>query len=188
MLTPIASRGTISRTVRKVFLVIVALGVVATATAAADPPKVLVGRSIGAVRLGMTDAAVTTVYGSPKRTTRWRLDGRTGPVAGYDSPGGMLLVSFDAGRVVAVETTSPRYRLAGAVGIGTITPTRPNEFSFSWRGFRYDACGGAYKRRAYNAVTELVLPFAATTGRRVVAIAIADARHELLLPSAARCD
>ena len=173
---------------RLVLVLIVALATVATAAAAADPPKVLVGRSIGAVRLGMTEAAVTAVYGVPKRTTRWRLGGRSGPVAEYDSPGGTLLAFLDAGRVVAVETTSPRYRLTGAVGVGTITPRRPNEFSFSWRGFRYDACSGAYRRRAYGAVTELVLPFAARTGRRIVAIAIADAAHLLLLPGAGRCD
>lgn len=177
--------GTISRTVRKLLLLIlVALAAVATAAAAADPPTVLVGRSIGAVRLGVTEAAVTAVYGVPKRTTRWRLGGRTGPVAEY----GSLLVYLDAGRVAAVETTSPRYRLAGAVGVGTITPRRPNEFSFSWRGFRYDACSGVYRRRAYGAVTELVLPFGARTGRRIVALAIADGGHLLLLPGAGRCD
>lgn len=95
---------------------------------------------------------------------------------------------LDAARVVAVETRSTRYRLPEGVGVGTVTPRRPNELAFSWRGFRYDACGGAYKRRAYGAVTELVLPFGPTTGRRIVAVAMADARHELLLPSAARCD
>lgn len=169
---------------RSLVLVIVALAAVATVAGAADPPKVLVGRSIGAVRLGMTEAAVTAGYGVPKRTTRWRLGGRAGPIAEY----GSLLVFVDAGRVVAVETTSPRYRLAGAVGVGTITPRRPNEFSFSWRGFRYDACNAAYRRRAYGAVTELVLPAGATTGRRIVAIAIADGAHLLLLPGAGRCD
>ena len=169
---------------RLVLVLTLALVSVATAAAATDPPKVLVGRSIGAARLGMTEEAVTAAYGAPTRTTSWRLPGRSGPANRY----GSLLVYLDAGRVVAVETASARYRLLDGIGVGTTTPRRPNEFSFSWRGFRYDACGGAYKRRAYNAVTELVLPFAATTGRRVVAIAIADARHELLLPSAARCD
>ena len=165
-----------------------ALAIVATAAAAADPPKVLVGRSIGAVRLGMTEAAVTAVYGAPKRTTRWHLGGRAGPTAEYDAQGGTLVVYFDANRVAAVETASPRYRLAGAVRVGTITPRRPNEFSFSWRGFGYDACSGAYRRRAYGAVTELVLPVGARTGRRIVAIAIADGAHLLLLPGAGRCD
>lgn len=168
---------------RLLLLFIVALPAVATA-AAADPPEVRVGRSIGTVRLGMTEAAVTAAYGAPKRTTRWQLGGRAGPVAGY----GSLLVYLDAGRVVAVETTSKRYRLAGGIGVGTLTPRRPNEFSFSWRGFRYDACSGAYRRRAYRATTELVLPFTATTGRRIVALAIADDVHALLLPGAARCD
>ncbi len=132
----------------------------------------------------MTEAAVTAAYGAPKRTTRWQLAGRSGPIAVY----GSLSVFLDAGRVVAVETTSPRYRLAGAVGVGTITPRRPNELSFSWRGFRYDACNAAYRRRAYGAVTELVLPAGATTGRRIIAIALADGRHLLLLPGAGRCN
>ncbi|MGZ8701013.1 MAG: hypothetical protein ACXWZY_01835 [Gaiellaceae bacterium] len=158
--------------------------VAVTAAAAADAPEVLVGRSIGAVRLGMTEAAVTAAYGPPRRRTRWHLAGRSGPVAVYRS----LQVSLDAGRVVAVETVSPRYRLAGAIGVGTITPPRPNEFSFTWRGFRYDACSGAYRRRAYGAITELVLPVGATTGRRIIAVAIADGAHLLLLPGAGRCD
>jgi len=173
--------------VRRLVL-IVALAAVATAAAATDPPKVLVGRSIGAVRLGMTESAVTAASGAPKRTTRWRLGRRTGPIAEYDSLGGTLLVFLDAGRAVAVETTSPRYRLAGGVGVGTITPRRANEFSFSWRGFRYDACNGAYRRRAYGAVTELVLPAGVRIGRRIVAIAIADGGHLLLLPGVGRCD
>jgi hypothetical protein len=136
----------------------------------------------------MMEAAITAAYGDPKRTSRWRLDARTGPIAEYTAPGGRLLVFFAAGRVVAVETTSTRYRLASRVGVGTITPRRPSEFSFSWRGFRYDACTGAYRRRAYGAVTELVLPFGARTGRRIVAIAIADGAHLLLLPGSGRCD
>lgn len=169
---------------RLVSVIALALATGAAASAVVDPPRVLVGRSIGAARLGMTEAAVLAAYGVPKRTTRWRLAGRSGPIAVY----GSLQVYLDAGRVVAVETTSPRYRLAGAVGVGTLTARRPNEFSFSWRGFRYDACSGAYRRRAYEAVTELVLPFGATTGRKIVAIAIADGRHLLLLPGAGRCD
>jgi hypothetical protein len=175
--------------VRRLALVIaLALSAVATATAAADPPTVLIGRSIGAVRLGMTEAAVTAAYGAPKRTTEWRVGARKGPVAVYNAPSGRLLVYTDTGRVVAVETTSPRYRLADGIRVGTVTPRRPREFGFSWRGFRYDACGGTYRRRAFGAFTELVLPFGARTGRRVVAIAIADAAHLLLLPGAARCD
>ena len=161
-----------------------ALAATGSALAAADPPRVLVGRSIGAVRLGMTESALTAAYGPPKTTTRWRLPGRSGPAARY----GAFLVYLDAGRVVAVETTSPRYRVAGAIGVGTITPLRSDEFSFSWRGFRYDACNAAYRRRAYGAVTELLLPAGATTGRRIVALAIADGRHLLLLPGAGRCD
>jgi hypothetical protein len=166
----------------------VALVLAAPAAAAADPPRVFVGRAVGAVRLGMTEAAVRAAYGAPKRTTEWRLGGRSGPTAVYAVPRGKLLVHLEAGRVVAVETTSSRYRLADGTGVGTLTPRRQSEFSFSWRGFRFDACTGAYRRRAYRATTELVLPFAATTGRTIIAIAIADDAHALLLPGAARCD
>lgn len=160
---------------------------VAAAAAPTDPPRILIGRSIGAVRLGMTEDVLTAAYGAPQKTTRWRLGARAGDVLRYDSQGGVFFVFLDAGRVVAVETTSRRYRLTG-VGVGTITPRRPNELSFSWRGFRYDACTGAYRRRAFGAVTELVLPVGATTGRRIVAVAIADGSHLLLLPGAGRCD
>ena len=169
-------------------LAVAALGLGAAPAGAADRPEVLVGRSIGAVRLGMTEAAVTAAYGPRKRTTEWRLSGRSGPVAVYAVPRGVLFVYLDGGRVVAIETTSPRYRFAGGFGVGTLTPSRPNELSFSWRGFRYDACTGAYRRRAFRATTELVLPFAATTGRRIIAVAMADDAHQLLLPGAARCD
>jgi hypothetical protein len=167
---------------------LVALIGAGVAAAAADRPDILVGRSVGGVRLGMAESAVTAAYGVPVRTTRWRLGGRSGLVSTYRVRVGTIVAYLDAGRVVAVETTSRRYRLAGDVGVGTLTPRRPNEFSFSWRGFRYDACSGAYRRRAYRATTELVLPFGATTGRRIVAVAIADDAHLLLLPGAARCD
>ena len=172
---------------RAVPVALIALATAGAAWASTDPPQVLVGRSVGNVRLGMTEAAVIAAYGTPTRTTRWRLAGRSGPVAIHRSPGRNLLVYLDAERVVAIETTSARYRLAAAVGVGTITPPRPNELTFSWRGFRYDACSGAYRRSAYGAVTELVLPFGARTGRRIVAIAMADAAHLLLLPGASRC-
>lgn len=172
---------------RLVLVLTLAFVSVAAAAAATDPPTLLIGRSIGAVRLGMTEDALMAAFGAPQKTTRWRLGARAGDVLRYDSRGGAFFVSLEAGRVVAVETTSPRYRLRG-VGVGTITPRRPNELSFSWRGFRYDACSGAYRRRAFGAVTELVLPVGPTTGRRIVAVAIADSSHLLLLPGAGRCD
>ena len=171
---------------------VAALAVVALASSgagwAADSPRVLVGRSIGDIRLGMSDAAVTAAYGTPARTTQWRLPGRSGPVALYRVAGGNVLVHLDAGRVVAIETTSPRYRLSGGAGVGTITPRRADELTFAWRGFRYDACSGTYQRRAYGAVTELVLQFGSRTGRRIVAISMAGVAHLLLLPGASRCD
>jgi hypothetical protein len=173
---------------RRVALVLTLVFATAAVAAPADAPTVLVGRSIGLVRLGMTEAALTSAYGEPAGRTQWRLGARSGPIARFRATGGTLLAYMDAGRVVAVETTSPRYRLAGAVGVGTITPHRPNEFSFSWRGFRYDACNGAYRRRAYGAITELVLPVGSMTGRRIVSVAIADGAHLLLLPGAGRCD
>jgi hypothetical protein len=155
--------------------------------ASIDAGTVQIGRSIGAIRLGMTSDDVTTTYGAPRATSMWRLSGKSGTVLEYARYGGRVRIFFDGRFVVSVETTSPHYRLPGGIRVGTVTPRRPNEF-FRWRGFRYESCGGMYSRKAYRADTELVLPFGPRTGRRVIAVSVTKLSFRLLAPGAARCD
>jgi hypothetical protein len=112
-----------------------------------DPVPFRIGLSLGAVRMGETQADVTAFYGTPI-TLRTRRYGSAAPpvrVATYSEHGAALWVAYDDDRVVGVGTTSPYFTDARGDGVGV--PVRSPQSS----GLVWHSCPGAYFR-AVNGV------------------------------------
>jgi Divergent InlB B-repeat domain len=112
------------------FLAVGALG-----RGSADSPLIVFDRSIGGVAIGMTQAQVEALYGTPDSTMAVvARGGGTGLLARYQVHGGVLIVVYAAGRVVSVETDSSFYRTNTRIGPGTS--------SGGLHGFHQDLCSG----------------------------------------------
>lgn len=121
--------------------------------------SIVLGRSIGAARIGMSEADASRLYGKPESRRAWASRGRSGSTVTYAVPRGLVNVSFFEGKAVQLETRSPFYRTEGGIHVGLEVPNPglygsdwkdalasgelvqigPGEYS--WRGFVY---GNAY--------------------------------------------
>jgi hypothetical protein len=141
---------------------------VVAVTTIQDTPALVVHKSIGDVRLGMSRSAVQAAYGSG-RTERLRhyfpvgtkYHGKVLSRATYWVHGGKLVVSYVDGRVKMIETTSRYYRTKSGVGVGARIPRgpcRPDGYGgcrYRWRSFEYDECGGAWLAGTKRVTTAL---------------------------------
>jgi hypothetical protein len=158
-----------------------------------DPSTIVPGRSIGAVKLGMTESEVEELYGDGVET-QWLAKGRNGSRRTYSGPGGALVVSFYDGKVVQVSTTNSYYATANGVHVGALAPldslqlkaaVRRGEVEeiepgvYAWRGFVFDNHSNSYCLRGENAATQLIFrPYAA----HLSSVFITDARLLAYLP------
>ena len=79
-----------------------------------EPRALVPGRAIGAARLGMTLADAHALYGEPVRAR--------GATESFTVPGGLLELTFTAGRASVLATTSRYYRSPAGLGVGTAPP------------------------------------------------------------------
>jgi hypothetical protein len=111
-----------------------------------DPVAIVLGRSIGAVRLGMSKADVVGFYGEGRMRVvtsgRKRLHRAT-----YAVVSGGLSVLYDADRVVGVTATTPYYRTLGGIGVGAALSSTP--------GFRWSTCARSHSRTRGGTTTDL---------------------------------
>jgi class 3 adenylate cyclase len=159
-----------------------------------DPSTIVPGRSIGAVRLGMTESEVEALYGDGIET-QWLAKGRNGSRRTYSGPGGALVVSFYDGKVVQVSTTNSYYATANGVHVGALAPLDSSQLEaalrrgeveeiepgvYAWRGFVFDNHTNSYCLRGENAATQLIFrPYAA----HLSSVFITDARLLAYLPA-----
>jgi hypothetical protein len=131
MHSPVVGRGSL-------VLVAAAAACACAAAAAADTPTLLVNQGIGAARMGESQVQLALDYGSfcfhgcPGRVTIGE-HGLT--TVSYRVAGGELVIVLRFNRVAVLRTSSPRYRTAGGLGVGTKIPA-----TRSWNGFRAAAC------------------------------------------------
>ena len=103
-----------------------------------DVVDIVPGISIGAVKIGMSRAAVESFYGSPSSTKSIAMS-RPAPVASklvvarYLVHHGALSVYYGAaGKVVGVGTTSPYYSTLNGLGVGAQVANYPEVKGLAW--------------------------------------------------------
>ncbi len=102
-------------------LALAAIAFALSASAAqADAPTLVLGVSVGDVRMGETKAQVVAAYGKPMSVKRLSYGGKPFELATYVVHGRRLEVSFDRAthRVVGIATSSSYYRTADGFGVG----------------------------------------------------------------------
>ena len=127
----------------------------------------MIGRSIGAVSLGMSEADVARFYGRPRKvgTRAFPTSGRKGRTATFALHGGSLWVTYDRGRVVGIGTSSSYYTTTGGAGPGApiVSPSR--------YGLRWRPCPGVYSRTT-AAVGTSFAPVGRTRGGTIATVSI----------------
>jgi hypothetical protein len=97
----------------------VAFGLSASA-AQADSTTLVLGVSVGDIRIGATKAQIVAAYGRPMSLKRLSYGGKPFELAAYRVHGGRLEVFYDrqTHRVVGIATSSPSYRTGDGFGVG----------------------------------------------------------------------
>jgi len=106
----------------------------------------VLGRSIGRLRLGATRADVVGFYGEPRRVKHFVSTRGTVTVASYRIHGGNLSVWYSGDKVVGAGTTTSYYETVGGNGVGSETDSALKEIRLGWL-----ACRHAYRRNSGGA-------------------------------------
>jgi hypothetical protein len=122
---------------RRALLALSALALTFAAAATADPPRIGGWHKIGNVDIGMTKDAVIYRYGYGLQagcSTQTCMNFYRYDTLTYDVPGGGR-IGVDVGtgtRVISFWTTSPRYKTAEGIGVGSPIPLTATR---TWDGF-----------------------------------------------------
>jgi hypothetical protein len=134
--SPASSRQppTYTRAVKALALAAVAFGLLVSA-AQADSSTLVLGVSVGDVRMGATKAQIVAAHGRPMSLKRLNYGGRPFELAVYAEHGGRLEVFYDRSthRVVGVATSSPFYRTGNGFGVGA-PAAAARARGFTWNG------------------------------------------------------
>ena len=125
-------------------LLALALGLSASA-AQADSATLVLGVSVGDVRMGATNAQVVAVYGKPLSSKRLSYGGKPFELVTYPAHGKRLQVYYDrqTRRVVGIATSSSYYRTTDGFGVGA------SAAAARARGFKWNAqCTLTYLKSA----------------------------------------
>ncbi len=138
-----------------------------------EPASIVIGRSIGAVSLGMNEADVAKFYGRPRKVAKraFPASGRKGRTATFALHGGSLWVTYDRGRVVGIGTSSSYYTATGGAGPGApiVSPSR--------NGLRWRPCPGVYSRTT-TAVATSFAPVGGTRGGTIATVSIVSRGYD----------
>jgi hypothetical protein len=122
---------------------LVAAASLVPAAGAEHPRLIVLGQSIGPVRLGMSEGAVVRALGPPRTLRATSYGGKPLRVARYTVHGALFEVVYDrrARTVVGIGTVSRYFRTAGGVGRGSpIAKVRS-------LGFRFSQCTANWEKR-----------------------------------------
>jgi class 3 adenylate cyclase len=161
-----------------------------------DPDQIRIGRSIGAVELGMSEADVQARYGEGIQS-QWLRNGRGGDRILYSGDRGSLIVSFYGGKVAQIATSSPYYSTDEGVHVAMSAPdpsdttvlerelasheveeVRPGVYA--WKDFIFDSSNRSYCLRDDRSATQLAL--GGGVSDHIIVIAITDGRLLDYLP------
>jgi hypothetical protein len=108
-----------------------------------ETAMIVLGRSIGRLRLGASRMDVVGFFGQPRRVKRFVSTRGTVTVASYRVHGGNLSVWYSGDKVVGAGTTTSYYETAGGNGVGAETGSVLKETRLNWL-----ACRHAYRRNS----------------------------------------
>ena len=136
-----------------------------------DPVRIVLGHSIGAIRIGRPAATAISFYGQPRaRTTlsvgKARLDRLT-----FRSHLGSLWALVDRGVVVGVGTGSPYYTTPNGIGVAGGTALVRVGSGSNWVD-----CRGAFQRN-FGQVGVFVAPQGGRAGKRIANITMVENRY-----------
>jgi hypothetical protein len=101
----------------------------------------ILGRSIGALRIGESEALVVSTYGRPQRSSRASMGRSKLDLLTYRAHQGTLSAYLDGGKVVGIGTTSRYYTSPTGIGVGTDAAK-----ARQGRGTVWVECRRAYRR------------------------------------------
>jgi hypothetical protein len=160
---------------RVVVVLCCAVSLAWVSVAAADSPRIVPWKQIGAIELGDNITRAEYLYGEPQEIESLffpvgtRYHGRAGVRHTYKVPGGELWVEAIDGRIKALATTSPRYRTPTGLHVGSRIPLGPchrNSYGscdYRWKSFAYEpVCppgwiGGTKKRTVFLSMSKGVV-------------------------------
>jgi hypothetical protein len=124
--------------------------ILAPAAQAHHPRLIVLGTSIGPIRLGMTERAVLNVLGKPRTVRNTSYGGK--PIRVARSTVHLFEVVYDRStrRVVGLGTLSRYFRTADGLGRGT----RISELRAA--GFRFSQCTANWERRVRGVLVSFV--------------------------------
>ena len=132
----------------------------------------VLGRSIGAARLGQSAADVTAHYGPPNAARTVTLGKLGVRKLSYRAHRGSLWLYEDAsGTVVGIGTTSPYYSTVGGIGVGGPVGPAVSRSHLTWL-----QCRTAYTR-ALRSTTVYVVPRGGRKGALVASISMVGTRY-----------
>jgi hypothetical protein len=155
-----------------------------------DAPTILPGRSIGGIRLGMSEDEAVEHYGEPELRQDRTSGGKTFALLSYDLHDGRFRIATLDGKVVSVSTMSPYYQLENGTGVGEISPNPSlddvvdeRDGRYFWNEYEYQDFGGGcnmWVARGFGGVTELVL--SSHGSGRIAGVRVIDRDHAADVP------
>jgi len=126
--------------VRLVLALAIIVALAGPVVALADSPLIVIGRSIGPIRIGMPRADVVRLLGKPRQPPY------SAPY--YVEHGARFFVSYVHGKVAWIRTWSRYYKTRSGIGVGA-----PLAAVAALPGFSFERCSGGYWRLAHGAYT-----------------------------------
>ena len=135
-----------------------------------DSARVVLGRSIGRIRIGEPVKDVLGFYGKPRTRTAVAVEQRRLERLNFPLHRGLLWALLDRGSVVGVGTTSPYYTTQRGVGVtGNVSATRV-------LGLSWVACRNALSRD-FGGVRVFVTPTGGRRGSRIASLVMVKSTY-----------
>lgn len=153
---------------RLTLVLIVAACVALVPTAGAGHPRLIVlGKSIGPVKIGMSEQAVVRALGKPRAVKNANYGGKPLSVATFGVHGGRFDVDYDRStrKVVGMQTNSRYFKTAAGLGPGS-----PLRRVRALPGFRFGQCTANWEADRNGVLVSFVPEAGANTVESVAMI------------------
>jgi len=140
--------------VRLALALLLAASIALAPSAGASHPRLIVlGKSIGPVRIGMSEQAVVRALGKPRVVKNANYGGKPLRVATFGVHGGRFDVDYDRAtrKVVGIQTNSRYFKTAAGIGPGS-----PLRLVRALPGFRFGQCTANWEADRHGVLVSFV--------------------------------